>query len=497
LENVSSEIRTFANDNQCINITKEIMKKIIPFNIFLISLLLAHSLSAQNISNKNMLPGSWLGKLSVNGIELRLVFNLKLNEKDSLIATMDSPDQGAKNIPMGRVLLSGEKLSIQAPILKGNYTGTFKNDTTIIGTWTQMTANYPLDLGKLKTVFTLNRPQEPKPKFPYISEDVIFTNSKFNINLAGTLTVPEGTGPFPAVILITGSGAQNRNEELLGHKPFLVISDWLTRNGIAVLRYDDRGVGKSQGNYATANSADLATDAEAAWKFLSTNPKIKPGVIGLIGHSEGGLIAPIVAATNQNIAFIVSLAGPGVTGQQIIIRQSEDISRASGLKEEEIKKSIEINKKLYAVLRKEKDDRKAEIKILAIYKEMLEKEKTSKEDTEKALNQLRLTFGAPTYPWFRYFLFTDPATFWREVKCPVLALNGEKDLQVAARENLPSIEKALRSSGNNSVKTVSLPGLNHLFQHCDKGLPSEYGNIEETFSPAALKIISDWILSLK
>jgi fermentation-respiration switch protein FrsA (DUF1100 family) len=209
------------------------------------------------------------------------------------------------------------------------------------------------------------------------------------------------------------------------------------------------------------------------------------------------LIAPIVAATNQGIAFIVSLAGPGVTGQQIILRQSEDISRASGVKEEEIKKSLEINKKLYAVLRKEKDDRKAEIKILAIYKEMLEKEKTSKEDTEKALNQLKLSFGAPVYPWFRYFLFTDPVTFWKKVKCPVLALNGEKDLQVAARENLPAIEKTLKSSGNNSVKTVSLPGLNHLFQHCDKGLPSEYGNIEETFSPEALKIISDWILNLK
>jgi alpha-beta hydrolase superfamily lysophospholipase len=321
-------------------------------------------------------------------------------------------------------------------------------------------------------------------------------NNKFNIQLAGTLTIPAGAGPFKAVILISGSGAQNRNEELLGHKPFLVIADYLSRNGIAVLRYDDRGVGQSQGNYAEATSADLATDAEAAYNFLKNNPKINSREIGLMGHSEGGLIAPIVASSNPGIAFIISLAGPGITGQQIIIRQSQEISRISGISEEKIRKSTATSKKLYAVLRKEKDNKKAEVKILAIYKEMLKKEKSSKEDTEKAVNQLKATFGAQTYTWFRYFIITDPAIFWKKVKCPVLALNGEKDLQVAADENLPAIEKALKSSGNNSVKTIQLPGLNHLFQHCKTGLPSEYSEIEETFSPEALKIIDDWILVL-
>jgi uncharacterized protein len=325
---------------------------------------------------------------------------------------------------------------------------------------------------------------------------VAFTNDKFNIKLGGTLTIPAGTGPFKAVILITGSGPQNRNEELMGHKPFLVIADYLSRDGIAVLRYDDRGVASSQGNYSEATSADLATDVEAAFYYLKNNPKISLKEIGLMGHSEGGLIAPIVAATNQGIAFIVSLAGPGVTGQQIIIRQSQEIGRLSGENEVQIKEATETNKKLYAVLRKEKDNKKAEIKILALYKEILEKKKTSKEDTEKAVNQLKATFSAPTYTWFRYFIMTDPATFWKKVKCPVLAMNGEKDLQVAANENLPAIEKTLKSAGNNSVKTVKLPGLNHLFQHCKTGLPTEYSEIEETFSPEALKIISDWILAL-
>lgn len=472
------------------------MEKKLSVSVFLAVLMLTNSLSGQNTTNKNILPGSWLGKISTNGVDLRLVFNLKLTERDSLIATADSPDQGAKNIPLGRVILDDKKLTIKAPVLMGEYNGKITGDSTIDGTWTQRGATYTVNLKKLKTAFTVNRPQEPKPPFPYTSEDVTFQNEKFNIKLAGTLTVPSGTGPFKAVILITGSGAQNRNEELMGHKPFLVIADFLSRNGIAVLRYDDRGVGGSQGNYSEATSADLATDAEAAFNFLRNNPKINQKEIGLMGHSEGGLIAPIVASANPGIGFIVSLAGPGVTGQQIIIRQSQDIGRLSGEKENSIKENTEINKKLYAILRKEKDNKKAEVKILALYKEILEKKKTSKEDTEKAVNRLKMTFGANTYTWFRYFIMTDPSIFWKKVDCPVLALNGEKDLQVSAKENLPAIEKALRSSGNLSVKTVKFPELNHLFQHCKTGLPSEYGTIEETFAPGALKVISEWILAL-
>lgn len=472
------------------------MKRISVPTLLIAAILLTTSLYAQNTGTRQILPGSWMGKLSTNGIDLRLIFNLKLNENDSLSATLDSPDQGAKNISLGRVILKEKKLTIQAPALMGEYNGTMTGDSTIDGTWTQQGASFTVNLKKLRMAFSISRPQEPKPPFPYTSEDVTFTNSKFNIKLAGTLTVPKGNGPFKAVIMITGSGPQNRNEELLGHKPFLVIADYLSRNGIAVLRYDDRGVGGSQGNYSEATSADLSTDAEAAFGFLRNNSKINPEKIGFIGHSEGGLISPIAAASNPETGFIVSLAGPGVTGQQIIIRQKQEISRLSGVKESEIRETTETDKKLFAVLRKENDNKKAEIKILALYREILEKKKTSKEVTEKAIAQLKTTFGANLYTWYRYFLMTDPAVFWKQVKCPVLALNGEKDLQVSAKENLPAIEKALKYAGNNSVKIIQLPGLNHLFQHCKTGLPSEYGNIDETFSPEALKIISDWILAL-
>jgi uncharacterized protein len=282
----------------------------------------------------------------------------------------------------------------------------------------------------------------------------------------------------------------------MGHKPFMVIADHLSRNGIAVLRYDDRGVGKSQGNYATSTTSDLATDAEAAFNFLKNNTSISLKAIGLLGHSEGGLIAPMVASSNPGVSFLVSLAGPGLTGEQIILRQAQDIGRLSGMTEDALKESYETNKKLYAVLKKEKDNNKAELKILDLYKEILEKKGTSKEEAEKAADNLKSTFGASVYTWFRYFIMTDPAIFWEKVKCPVLALNGEKDLQVSSVENLPAIEKALKKAGNKSVKTIELPGLNHLFQHCKTGLPEEYGNIEETFSPEALKIISDWILGL-
>lgn len=470
-------------------------------NIYFISILAAllffpEPLSAQKSIDKRSLTGSWLGKISAGAIDLRIVFNLSVVEKDSVIATLDSPDQGAKNIKMGLVTISGKTIKISAALMLAEYNGTIKSDTLIEGTWKQAGTSHILNIVKLEAPFTLNRPQEPKPPFNYTSEDVTFTNDKFNIKLAGTLTIPAGKGPFPSVILITGSGAQNRNEELFGHKPFMVIADYLSRKGIAVLRYDDRGVGKSQGDYATATSVDLSTDVEAAFNFLSRNPKINPKSIGLVGHSEGGLIAPIVASSNKNIAFIVSLAGPGVTGQQIIIRQARDISRLSGVPDNVIKESEETNKKLFTVLRKEKDNKKAEIKILALYKEILEKKKTPEEETEKAVKQLKATFNAETFTWLRFFMFTDPAIFWKKVKCPVMALNGEKDLQVSANENLPAIEKALKSAGNKSVRTEKLSGLNHLFQHCDKGLPDEYGQIEETFSPEVLSIITDWILAL-
>ncbi|MGQ9620587.1 MAG: alpha/beta hydrolase [Bacteroidales bacterium] len=447
--------------------------------------------------DKNKLAGTWFGNLEVAAVNLRLVFNISLNERDSLIATLDSPDQGAKNIPLGKVILIPDSLIIDAPLLLGRYAGKILSDTTVAGIWTQSGQSFPVNLRKLPARFILTRPQEPQPPFPYQIEEVSIPNKKFNIYLSGTLTLPEGDGPFPAVILITGSGAQNRDEAIMGHKPFLVIADYLTRNGIAVLRYDDRGVGKSQGNYAGATTADLATDAEAAFSFLKNYEKINPSEIGFIGHSEGGLIACIAGASNRDVAFIVSLASPGVKGEEILFRQQADIAKLSGVKETTLKQSADINRKLYSIVKKEKDDLAAEGKVIAAYRKTLKKQKKSPQEIENSVSQLYNSFGAAVYPWFRYFLTTEPANFWRQVKCPVLALNGEKDTQIAADVNLPAIENAVHASGNTSIKTIKFPGLNHLFQHCKTGLPAEYGQIEETISPEVLDIITSWIKTLK
>jgi uncharacterized protein len=472
------------------------MKKI-PSLIVLISiLLLTQSISAQNIIDKKSLTGAWLGKIAVNALEMRIVFNLSVVGRDSLISTLDSPDQGAKGIKLGRVILDGNKLTIQAAAMLAEYNGIIINDSIIEGTWKQSGQTFPVNLKKLAGEYVVDRPQEPTPPFQYNSEDVIFPNEKAGIKLAGTLTYPKGIGPFPAIILITGSGGQNRNEELLGHKPFLVIADYLSRNGYAVLRYDDRGIAKSQGDYANANSADLATDADAAFRYLTGLTMINKDAVGLMGHSEGSLIASIVASQNDKVAFIVSLAGPGLSGENVVNAQNEAISKLSGISQGEIDLSLKINKKLYSIIKKETNNQKAEKKVLAAYKKELEKRKTTPSDVQKAVAQLKATSGASIYPWFRYFLATDPSVFWRKVKCPVLALNGEKDLQVAWEPNLTAIKVAVESGGNISVKTFHYPGLNHLFQHCTTGLPKEYGEIEETFAPQVLENINTWLTNL-
>jgi fermentation-respiration switch protein FrsA (DUF1100 family) len=451
---------------------------------------------SQNSQNTSRFSGSWLGTLETGAFKIRLVFNIVYHRPDSLSATMDSPDQGAKGLPAGKVTVENDSLKIFAPFIAGKYIGRMTSDSTVSGFWIQAGNKLACNLKKQAGMFKVKRPQEPTPPYPYTVKEVTIENKTAGITLSGTLTVPPGEGPFPAVVLITGSGAQDRNESLLGHKPFLVIADRLARKGIASLRYDDRGVGKSKGSYATATSADLATDALAAFYFLRDVGEIKKDAIGFAGHSEGGLIAPIAASEEKEVAFIISLAGPGVNGEKIVLTQSADISRVMGIDEKTIKSNIELSKRFYSILRKEPDNKKAEELILSELKKSLIKSKTSPEDIEKAVSNTKATFGASLYPWFRYFIVTEPSAYWKQVKCPVLAINGEKDLQVSSAINLPAIEKAVKKGGNINVKTIEMPGLNHLFQSCTTGAPSEYGTIEETFSDEVLNIMAEWINGL-
>jgi fermentation-respiration switch protein FrsA (DUF1100 family) len=430
------------------------------------------------------IDGAWIGTLDVGaGIKLRVVFHI-VNTESGLMTTMDSPDQGMNGLPTTRTTRDGSKLKIDVQKISGTFEGTIDADTnSIVGTWSQG-AEMALVLRRLKdqSELELRRPQNPTKPYPYHDEDISYENKVQNVTLAATLTIPSGKGPFPAVVLITGSGPQDRDESLLGHKPFLVLSDYLTRHGIAVLRADDRGTGKSTGDFSTATTADFATDTEAGIAYLKTRAEVNPHKIGLIGHSEGGIIAPMIAARNSDVAFIVMMAGSGVPGDQILVAQVQAIAESSGKTHEEALKTAAKQRELITLVKSEKDPA------------VLEKELKAKLSGEGLEAQAGIEIKALTSPWFRYFMTYDPAPALRKVTCPVLAINGEKDMQVPPKQNLPAIRKALEQGGNKHFEVEEIPGLNHLFQTAKTGSPAEYASIEETISPVALEKMSTWIL---
>ena len=436
------------------------------------------------------IDGAWIGTLDL-GIKLRVVFHIAATP-DGLTATLDSPDQGANGIPASSVKRDGSSLKIEIEKISGTFEGKIAadpssgNPSSIDGTFTQLGSPHPLVLKRVKdsAELELKRPQNPTKPYPYHDEDVSYENKVQNVTLAATLTIPQGKGPFPAVVLITGSGPQDRDESLLGHKPFLVLSDYLTRHGIAVLRADDRGTAKSTGDFKTATTADFATDTEAGITYLKTRPEVDPHKIGLIGHSEGGVIAPMIAARNKDVAFIVMMAGTGVPGDEIIVAQSEAIAVASGKDPAKAAKDAATEREMITLVETEKDE-------AVLEKELTEKMKQSGDVPEA---QIGLQIKQLTSPWFRYFLTYDPVIALRKVTCPVLALNGSLDKQVLPSQNLPPIRKAFAESGNQHVEIDELPGLNHLFQTAKTGSPAEYSQIEETISPVALEKMTTWIL---
>lgn len=456
--------------------------------------------SASGQIEKDLVPGTWLGTLDLRSASLRLVFNISYTEEGSFEATLDSPDQGARGIPMGQVRLTGDSLMIAAPVIQGSYAGKFTSSTSIEGEWKQPGGTFVLNLEKQAGAFVLNRPQEPRPPFPYIEEEVKFKQSPQGFTLAGTLTMPEGQGPFPGVILVTGSGSQNRNEEIFGHKPFWVIADHLSRRGIAVLRYDDRGVAASGGMARGSTTADLALDARSAMDYMLSRKEIDTSGIGIIGHSEGGLIAFMLASEYDDISYAVSLAGPGVDGKTILLEQSEYISRLSGVSESIVADNRIVMDKVYDLMITNDTHTswgKEVIEFTSFYYSSKEGNQYTDLDIEQAKQNLMASIPEPSYAWMRYFVMSDPASNFASIHCPVLALNGGKDCQVLAEKNINAIKKGFQASGNSRLTALILPGLNHLFQNCDTGLPTEYNMIEETFDPDALALMTKWILQLK
>jgi len=458
-----------------------------------ISLIVLTSLFSLTVLGQDII-GQWNGALKVQGTQMRLVFNITKTD-NGVSSTMDSPDQGAKGIPTTTTSFENSILKITIANAKIEYEGTLGKDNIIVGTFKQGGQSFPMNISKeVIEKEKLVRPQEPTKPYSYYSEDITFENKNAGISLAGTLTLPKKDGVFPVVILISGSGPQNRDEELLGHKPFLVLSDYLTKNGIAVLRYDDRGTALSKGDFKTATSADFATDVESAISYLKTRKEINKKKIGLIGHSEGGLIAPMVASKSNDVAFIVLLAGTGIQGDQILLLQQKLIGKASGISDEDLQKNEIENRKTFDIVNKstnlEQLNNDLTIYIMQSLKDNPNSEKPQGMSDE---DFVKLQVKQIANPWMQYFIKYNPAPALEKVKCPVLAINGEKDLQVPPKENLEAIKKALTKGGNKKVTTIELPNLNHLFQECKTGSPEEYATIEQTFSPTALNEILKWL----
>lgn len=443
--------------------------------------------------------GLWLGVLKVGVIDLRLVFQIdpEKDAKDKLTAKLFSIDQTPDAIPVKTTTFADGKLTLDLPDLKAKYEGKLdEKGDAVTGTFEQGGATFPLKLERIEKMPTMNRPQTPKAPFPYPTEDVTVENKEAKIDLAGTLTLPKGDGPFPAVVLVTGSGPQDRDETLFNHKPFLVIADHLAKNGIACLRCDDRGIGKSKGKFAGATSADFATDAYAGVQYLKGRKEIDPKRVGICGHSEGGMIAPMVAADHpDDVGFIILLAGPGVSGERILYQQALDFSRLLDPKTDE-KEIKEFTDAVMPIVREAKTTEEATEKLTEAMKKLVAKEKDEKK-REAAEKAIPISVGRLADPWMRWFVAHDPAPVLEKVKCPVLAVNGEKDLQVKAKDNLEVIESALKKGGNKQFKCVEFKGLNHLFQTCKTGLLSEYGQIEETVAPEVLKALAEWIKERK
>lgn len=441
----------------------------------------------------DQLVGTWNGVLNAGGNKITVIFHVSSDPDGQLKATMDVPMQGVKGMTIPEAALRQDSLYLRIPAGGIAYAGKITGLETMEGQWKQGGMTFPLSLAKGE-VAAARRPQMPVKPYPYQEQEVSVKNKEAGIELAGTLTIPNSKGKHPAVILFTGSGTQDRDMTLMGHKPFLVLADHLTRQGFAVLRLDDRGAGKSGGNPTLATTQDFTSDAQAAYAFLKTHQLVNPKKIGLLGISEGALIASSVAAANKDVAFVVLLAGSAVPGTELLVAQNEMLFRASGIPEETLQKFLKLRRAQFEIAASDTDVYAASQKIRAVEQE------AKKAMTPLETQQLRLSPASEnavvaqlTIPWTRYFLAYDPAPALQRLKMPVLALNGSKDLQVPATANLDATEKALKAAGNKRYTIKELPGLNHIFQTADTGLPGEYATIEETMAPVALETISDWM----
>lgn len=428
--------------------------------------------------------GSWQGQLEAGGTELRVLFHIE-QEDDSLFATMDSPDQGVTGIAVPEVHVQDDRLMFDVPEINGEYVGTMTNAETIEGSWTQSGQSFPLTLTPTdeSTSEAPERPQHPEPPYPYVEEEVRFPNAEDDFTLAGTLTYPEDEGPHPAVVLVSGSGPQDRNSELMGHRLFHVLADHLTRQGIAVLRYDERGVGESEGpSFPASTTEAYARDAASAARFLKEHSRVDAERVGLIGLSEGGLVGPMVHTQHEPLAFLVMMAGPAVPGRDILVEQTALMAEAQGASASAVDSMRTTQQRMLNAAQSTPDS----AAVADTLRTLFEAQGVPEEQRETQIERL-------TTPWFTFFLKYDPQPVLTQLDIPVLALFGSKDLQVPPEQNAEIMRNALGESASPNATVEVIDGLNHLFQPADTGAFSEYSQIETTMAPKALQRVSGWI----
>jgi uncharacterized protein len=431
------------------------------------------------------LAGDWQGSLQAGAADVPLIVHLR-PAAGGYTGTLDSPKQQAYGLPIASVTQRADSVLLRLTAPAAQFAARLSADgKQLAGAWQQGGHSAPLTLSRQAAGTVAagpRRPQEPKAPLPYRAEDVTFSNAAAGVKLAGTVTVPPGKGPFPALVLVTGSGPQDRDETIFGHHPFRVLADYLTRRGFVVLRYDDRGVGQSGGSQAAYTMTDGVADAQAALAYLRSRPEVRGQQVGLLGHSEGAMIGLQTATQSNPPAFLISLAGPAVRGLEVMVRQNEDLARAAGLPAEQVTANRSLNQQIYMTVLQTPDNQQAQTHVVGLLKQV-----------GMSAAQAQQQAAAVTTAWYRQLLAYNPQPLLAQVKCPVLALNGSKDLQVAASVNVPAWEKGVRAGGNQDVTAQELPGLNHLFQTARTGLSDEYGQLEETFAPSALAVIGDWL----
>ena len=429
----------------------------------------------------SQIEGYWKGEIDLGVQKLETAFDIKAVE-NGYSATFDVPAQGAFDILVDETTFQDGRLQLTMSALGASYSGMLKDDA-IEGEFTQHGMTFTLNLAKAeKEEQQKARPQDPQPPFNYHIEEVTFVNEKEGNTLVGTLTIPQGEGPFPAMVLVSGSGQQDRDEELMNHRPFWVIADYCALHGIAVLRYDDRGIGGSTGEVENATTMDFSYDAEAAFDYLRNRKEINASQVGILGHSEGGVINFMVAARRPEVAFLVSLAGPSVNGIEVLKEQQKAILKASGMSEEAVQFNSNTNAQMFDIIEASSSREEAD----SLLRNLLKGWGYNEELTEQTVGQM-------ASPWMYYFLKYDPTEAIVKTNCPALLLNGSKDLQVIASQNLPEYEKIIADYGKTSMTLRELPGLNHLFQHCETGSPNEYFEIEETISTEVLEMIVGFV----